>query len=268
LLDDLQRCEQLGIGLYNLHPGSTLGTDKDVAISQIANTINDVLLQTSFVKIVLENMTGQDRIVGSNLNDLRDIINRVNNKDRIGVCIDTCHSFSAGYDLRTETAFDTFWELFDDTIGYKYLSGMHLNDSKYPFDSKRDVHQNIGFGFLGLETFRLIMNKQQLQGIPLILETPQDEGQPDSRGTEIELLKWLEGKSKDDPEMIAKANDLQAKGAQERDKCQQEIDRKMQKMIEKATKTTRKRKVVHAEGEMITKKRTPAYENSNGTHSP
>lgn len=227
LLDDLQRCESLDIGLYNLHPGSSLGTDMDKAVAQIASSINEVHSKTSFVKVVLENMTGNpDRIVGTKLEHLASIISQVKDKDRVGVCIDTCHSFCAGYDLRTSDSFNKFWDHFNTVIGWKYLSGIHLNDSKYPFDSKRDVHQNLGLGFLGLETFRLIMNKPELMGIPLILETPleggvgQDNDEDSARRHEIELLRWLEGKEADDKEVLAKSKELQDKGRAERDKCQ------------------------------------------------
>lgn len=232
-LDDLQRCESLNVGLYNLHPGSSLGTDMDKAVAQIAKSINEAHTKTSFVKVVLENMTGNpDRIVGTKLEHLASIIDQVEDKSRVGVCIDTCHSFCAGYDLRSKEAFDKFWDLFEKTIGWKYLSGIHLNDSKYPFDSQRDVHQNIGLGFLGLEPFRLIMNRPELQGIPLILETPMEgtdqEGEA-LRREEIELLRWLEGKDADDDEVLAKIKSLQAKGRAERDKCQAVVDKKRKK---------------------------------------
>ncbi|ANB11204.1 DNA-(apurinic or apyrimidinic site) lyase APN1 [Sugiyamaella lignohabitans] len=214
-----------------MHPGSTLGSDKPSAIKQIGDSINEMHGKTEFVKIVLENMTGQDRIVGSNIADLRDIITYVKNKERVGVCIDTCHSFCAGYDLRTENTFNKFWDLFDKTVGYKYLSGIHLNDSKFPFDSKRDVHYNIGLGFLGLEAFRLIMNKEELQNIPLILETPiehEDGKTPDDdpRADEIALLRWLVGKEKDDKEVLDKSIQLQKLGAKVREKNLLVVDKK------------------------------------------
>lgn len=215
LLDDLQRCELLNIGLYNLHPGSAVGTDKSTAMARIAESINKLHEKTSFVKVVLENMTGNvDRVVGTRLEDLAEVIELVNDKSRIGVCIDTCHSLTAGYDLRTKDTFDAFWTRFDKIIGYEYLAGIHLNDSKFPYDSRRDVHQNLGLGFVGLETFRLVMNKPELDSIPKVLETPMDE--PEVRAEEIELLKWLIGRKADDPEFMAKADALQKKGEKER----------------------------------------------------
>lgn len=240
-MDDLHRCEQLNIGLYNIHPGSTLGTEKPQAIKRIASGINAGHGETKFVKVVLENMTGQDRIVGSRLEDLRDIIELVEDKTRVGVCIDTCHTFSAGYDLRTEDAFEEFWALFDKLIGYKYLSGLHINDSKYPFNSKRDVHQNIGQGFLGLEPFRLIMNKKELAGIPLILETPGSEDKSGIRQEEIELLKWLVGKTKDDADYVEKAEELLKSGEAERKEYQGKHDKAVSNKTAKSKGTKRKR---------------------------
>ncbi|CAN6653423.1 apurinic-apyrimidinic endonuclease 1 [Trichomonascus vanleenenianus] len=238
--DDLERCERLGIGLYNIHPGSTLGTDKDETIKRIADGINAAHKETKFVKVVLENMAGQGNVIGSVLEDLKKIIEHIEDKSRIGVCIDTCHAFASGYDLRTEEVFDKFWHQFDEIVGMKYLSGMHLNDSKAPFDSKRDLHQNIGLGFLGLEPFRLIMNRSEFEGLPLILETPlESEGSPndDCRGDEIKLLEWLIGRSSDDEGYLAKAKELQVKGAKERQEHQAKFDTKQKKSAAKNNRT-------------------------------
>lgn len=240
LLDDLQRCELLNIGLYNLHPGSTLGTDKSTAMARIAESINRAHTKTSFVKVVLENMTGNvDRVVGTRLEDLAGIIDLVQDKDRVGVCIDTCHSVAAGYDMRTEETFNAFWSRFDKVIGYKYLAGIHLNDSKFPLNSGRDVHQNLGLGFVGLETFRLIMNKPELDKVPKILETPVPDSQPESRIGEIALLKWLIGRQADDPEVLAKSDDLQKKGAAERKLNEAKV---LAKSLKQTTFRTVKRK--------------------------
>lgn len=226
-VDDLARCEQLGIGLYNLHPGSTLGSDKQETLQHIADGINEGISKTSFVKVVLENMAGHGNIVGSDLHDLAGLIKLIEKKERVGVCIDTCHTFAAGYDIRTKKTFDEFWDLFDATVGYKYLSAIHLNDSKAPLGSKRDLHQNIGLGFLGLEAFRLVMNKEELQDLPLILETPEDtKSDVDVRGNEIKLLEWLTGKSADDPEVLEKSKELQKQGAKERAEHQDKFDKK------------------------------------------
>ncbi|ODQ68520.1 major apurinic/apyrimidinic endonuclease [Nadsonia fulvescens var. elongata DSM 6958] len=250
-IDDLKRCELLGVGLYNFHPGSSLGSDLKESLTRIAEAINEAINQTTFVKVVLENMAGHGNIIGSKLEELAEVIEQVKNKDRVGVCIDTCHTFAAGYDIRTEDKFVEFWNDFDTTIGYKYLSGIHLNDSKAPLGSNRDLHQNIGLGFLGLESFRLIMNKSELQNIPLILETPPDPKRGDeNRAEEIELLTWLTGRSADDEQVISKSIELQERGAEERKKHQDQFDKKNKPAKAKAgttktqtsLKTTRKRK--------------------------
>lgn len=233
--DDLLRCEQLGIGLYNLHPGAAVGgADKAESIKHIAEGLNKGIKNTKFVKVVLENMAGHGHIIGSDLQDLADIIELVENKDRVGVCIDTCHAFVAGYDIRTKETFDAFWNQFDEIVGYKYLAGIHLNDSKQPLGSKRDLHQNIGLGFLGLEPFRLMMNKKELEGIPMILETPnpgaENKNVPsDVRGNEVKLLEWLIGKEADDEEVLEKAKELQKKGEKERKENQKKFDDKQEK---------------------------------------
>lgn len=240
-IDDLLRCEQLGIGLYNLHPGSTLGSDKDETLKYIAEGINEGIEKTEFVKVVLENMAGHGNIVGSDLNDLATLIKFVDNKERVGVCIDTCHTFAAGYDLRTKETFNAFWDKFDEIVGYKYLSAIHLNDSKAPLSSKRDLHQNIGLGFIGLETFRLIMNKAELEDLPIVLETPEDAKiDVDIRGNEIKLLEWLIGKEADDPEVLKKAQELQDKGSKERQEHQDKFDKKKETETKKPAKRQRK----------------------------
>lgn len=178
-------------------------------------------------------MAGHGHIIGSDLQDLADIISQVEDKSRVGVCIDTCHAFAAGYDIRDEDSFTKFWQKFETIVGYEYLAGIHLNDSKAPLGSKRDLHQNIGLGFLGLETFRLMVNKKELEGIPMILETPVDEKKvakegvsADLRGDEIKLLEWLIGKEKDDKEVLEKSKELQEKGAKERKEHQEKFDKK------------------------------------------
>lgn len=244
--DDLKRCEQLEIGLYNLHPGSAVGgADKKETIAHIADGINKGIQETKFVKVVLENMAGHGHIIGSDLQDLADIIEQVEDKSRVGVCIDTCHTFAAGYDIRTKETFEAFWKNFDEIVGYKYLAGIHLNDSKAPLGSKRDLHQNIGLGFLGLEAFRLLMNKPEIQGIPMILETPVDEEAvkkqgvlADVRADEIKLLEWLIGKDKeDDAEVVEKSKELQKKGEKERNEHQKKFDVKQEKETKKRKQT-------------------------------
>ncbi|KAK9367766.1 xylose isomerase-like protein [Lipomyces kononenkoae] len=214
-LDELHRCESLGIGLYNFHPGSTLGHKKSDAIRRLADNINAAIKATRFVKIVLENMAGHGNLIGSTFEDLADVIALVDDKSRVGVCIDTCHTFAAGYDIRTQELYDKMWSEFDKIIGLKYLSAIHLNDSKAPLGSNRDLHQNIGLGFLGLESFRILMNTKHVEGLPMVLETPNHKDDA-VWGREIKLLESLIGKSADDPDFVAKRDELWNKGAQER----------------------------------------------------
>lgn len=214
-LDDLKRCELLDIGLYNFHPGSNLGTDHEKALERLAKNINRAIKETSFVKIVLENMAGHGKLIGSDLEDLRKVIDMVEDKSRVGVCIDSCHTFAAGYDISNEQSYKEFWAKFDKIVGYKFLSAIHLNDSKAPLGANRDLHQKLGYGFLGLEPFRLIANDPKLQNIPIILETPV--GKDDLvYGEEIKLLEWLEGRSEDDKELVQKSEELSSLGAKER----------------------------------------------------
>ncbi|KAL8440229.1 hypothetical protein Efla_000355 [Eimeria flavescens] len=174
LLDDLRRCEQLGIQLYNLHPGSTVGDcSSEEGIKNIAAAVNRAHKDTSYVIVVLENMAGQKNVVGSKFEDLRDIIKLVENKERVGVCLDTCHLFAAGYDIRTAEKFEKVMDQFDSVVGYKYLKGMHLNDSKSDLGSGLDRHELLGKGKLGLEPFKYIVRHPTLfKDMPLILETP------------------------------------------------------------------------------------------------
>lgn len=214
-IDDLHRCEQLNIGLYNFHPGSSLDGDHNEALKKLAKNINRAIKETSFVKIVLENMAGHGNLIGSNLQDLRDVIDMVEDKSRVGVCIDTCHTFAAGYDIVDEAKWKEFWKKFEDIVGWQYLSAIHLNDSKAPLGANRDLHQKLGHGFLGLEVFRIIANDEKLHNIPIVLETPV--GKDDSvYGEEIKLLEWLQGKEKTDAEFIEKAASLLQLGLKER----------------------------------------------------
>lgn len=214
-LDDLKRCELLDIGLYNFHPGSSLDGVRQEALEQLARNINRAIKETSFVKIVLENMAGHGKLIGSDLHDLRKVIDMVDDKSRIGVCVDTCHTYAAGYDISDELSYNLFWAKYDEIVGYKYLCAIHLNDSKAPLGANRDLHQRLGYGFLGLEPFRLIANDARLHDIPIILETPV--GKDDTiYGEEIKLLEWLEGRASDEADMTAKSSELSALGAKER----------------------------------------------------
>ncbi|ORY83299.1 xylose isomerase-like protein [Protomyces lactucae-debilis] len=222
-LDDLHRCEELGINRYNFHPGSTASSSREKGIANLTGRLNQAIKETQFVTIVVENMAGHGNIIGGPLEELADIISQIEDKSRIGVCLDTCHLFAAGHDLRTQEAYDTLMGKFDRLVGFKYLRGMHLNDSKADLGANKDLHQNIGQGYLGLEAFRCLMNDKRLEGIPLVLETPCEDlnNKVDQAiwATEIKLLEWLVGKPADDKEVVAKAKELQALGAADREKA-------------------------------------------------
>lgn len=242
-LDDLKRCESLGIGLYNFHPGSVLKGDRQVQLKQLAQFLNRAIKETKFVKILLENMAGTGNLVGSNLKDLHDVIEMVEDKTRIGVCVDTCHTFAAGYDISNQESFDKFWKDFDSIIGLKYLHAMHLNDSKAPLGANRDLHEKLGEGFLGLEVFRIIAHADHLRGIPIILETPQPD--EEGYGHEIKLLEWLESvENPEDQELITKSEEKQQLGS----KSRKEQLSKWEIKQKKATKVPRKRKTASSEG--------------------
>ncbi|MBQ3153459.1 MAG: deoxyribonuclease IV [Bacteroidaceae bacterium] len=183
-LDEMQRCEQLGLCMLNFHPGSHL---KKISIEEcldkIAESINLALAQTSGVTAVIENTAGQGSNVGNRFEEIRYIIDKVDDKSRVGVCIDTCHTYSAGYDI--VGAYDEVFEEFDRVIGFDYLRGIHLNDSKKALASRVDRHDSVGDGTLGTEFFKRFMNDARFDNIPIILETPDEERWRD----EIALLR-------------------------------------------------------------------------------
>ncbi|KAI9812050.1 MAG: hypothetical protein M1827_004943 [Pycnora praestabilis] len=240
-LDDLKRCESLGVRLYNFHPGNTGPSPRPEAISRIADHLNLAHQSTKTVKTLLENMAGKGNVIGSTFEDLRDIIALVEDKSRVGVCLDTCHAFVAGYDLRNPSSFKAVMTQFDDIVGMKYLSALHLNDSKAPFLSHRDLHQNIGLGFLGLRAFHSVMNETRFHNLPMVLETPitvkktNEEGkekEEDDKGIwarEIKLLESLIGMDIMGEEFATKEKELSLKGKDEREKYQEQYDRKQKK---------------------------------------
>ncbi|XP_035694836.1 probable endonuclease 4 [Branchiostoma floridae] len=173
LVDELKRCEQLGLTMYNFHPGSSCGEiTVEECLTRIADSINLAHQQTSGVTTVIENMSCQGNTVGGKFAELRGIIDRVEDKSRVGVCIDTCHAFAAGYNLSTQAGFDQMMQEFEDTVGFSYLRAMHINDSKGDVGCHLDRHENIGKGKIGIEGFRRVMNDPRLNNIPMILETP------------------------------------------------------------------------------------------------
>lgn len=189
-LDELQRCEQLGIKLLNFHPGNHLNKHSPTeCLATIADSINRALDQTEGVTAVIENTAGQGTAMGYKFEQLAEIINQVDDKSRVGVCIDTCHAWAAGYDFSTEDGFRTTFESFEQTVGFGYLKGLHLNDSKKPLGSRVDRHDSIGEGAIGLDGFRFIMKDERFEGIPMILETPNTDRWPE----EIVMLEKFAG---------------------------------------------------------------------------
>lgn len=185
-LDELQRCEQLGLSLLNFHPGSHLmQIDEDKCLEKISESLNIALSQTQGVTAVIENTAGQGSNLGFRFEHLAKIIDGVEDKSRVGVCIDTCHAFAAGYDLRTEEECIKTFQQFDDVVGFKYLRGMHLNDAKSEFNSRVDRHHSLGEGNIGKTVFSWMMRDPRFDGIPMILETVN----PDIWMDEIAWLK-------------------------------------------------------------------------------
>lgn len=174
-LDELRRCEQLGLTLLNFHPGSHLNiVDADTCIVTIAESINMALDATAGVKAVIESTAGQGSNLGYSFEQIRAIIDKVEDKSRVGVCIDTCHTFAAGYDLATPEGYEATWQEFERVVGLEYLCAMHINDSKKGKGSRVDRHAPIGEGELGSAFFSKLVNDPRTDNIPLILETPDE----------------------------------------------------------------------------------------------
>ena len=175
-LDEMQRCEQLGLTMLNFHPGSHLNKiPVNDCLDRIAESINITLSKTTGVKAVIENTAGQGSNLGYTFEQIRRIIDGVEDKERVGVCIDTCHALAAGYDLTTPEGYTETWRQFEYIIGWKYFSAMHINDTKKGLGSKVDRHESLGKGMIGSELFQLIMNDPHMDSIPLILETPNTD---------------------------------------------------------------------------------------------
>lgn len=174
-LDEMQRCELLGLDRLNFHPGSHLQKiTEEESLDRIAESINIALDKTRGVTAVIENTAGQGSNLGFRFEHLRYLIDRVEDKSRVGVCIDTCHAFAAGYDLRTAEACDATFAELDRVVGFNYLKGMHLNDAMKILGSRVDRHMPLGEGMIGMECFRYIARDERFDGIPLILETPDE----------------------------------------------------------------------------------------------
>jgi deoxyribonuclease-4 len=174
-LDEMQRCEQLGLDRLNFHPGSHLKTiSEEECLRRIAESINIVLDKTKGVTAVIENTAGQGTNMGHKFEQLKFMIDKVEDKSRVGICIDTCHAYTSGYNIKTPEGFRETFRLFEKIIGFNFLKGMHLNDSKKELASRADRHDSIGKGFLGEDAFRMLMNDARFDNMPLILETPDE----------------------------------------------------------------------------------------------
>lgn len=188
-IDETRRCMQLGLDRLNFHPGSHLKQiSEEECIDRIASSMNETLSVTEGVTLVIENTAGQGSNLGWKFEHLAAIIERIEDKSRVGVCIDTCHMFTAGYDIRTREAYDATWAEFDRIVGFNYLRGMHINDSKPDLGSHVDRHDSIGKGKIGVEPFGFIMNDPRMDDIPLVLETIDET----IWAQEIELLYSLQ----------------------------------------------------------------------------
>ncbi|MDR0422638.1 MAG: deoxyribonuclease IV [Proteiniphilum sp.] len=173
--DEMKRCEQLGIDRLNFHPGSHLHRiSVDACLDRIAASVNLALEKTRGVTAVIENTAGQGTNLGYRFEQIARIIDGVDDKSRVGVCLDTAHTLAAGYEIRTREGYEETFALFDRVVGFRYLKGMHVNDSKKELASHVDRHENLGRGVMGMNLFTFIMNDPRLDNLPLILETPDE----------------------------------------------------------------------------------------------
>lgn len=187
-IDEMIRCEMLGLKYLNFHPGAHLNkVTEDECIKIIAESINIAIGKTEKVVAVIENTAGQGSNIGYRFEHLAQIIEQIDDKQRVGVCIDTCHAFAGGYDLHTREGYEKSFEDFGNIVGFRYLCGMHLNDAKKELGSRVDRHDSLGKGSLGIDTFKWIMQDSRFAGIPLVLETPDDT----IWAEEIKLLKEM-----------------------------------------------------------------------------
>lgn len=174
-IDEMQRCEQLGINRLNFHPGSHLNEiSVERCLDRIAESINMALERTTGVCAVLENTAGQGTNLGHTFEQLAHIIDKIEDKSRIGVCLDTAHTLAAGYEIRTRDKYDETFNKFDEIVGFKYLKGLHINDSKKELASRVDRHDSLGKGLMNMDLFSFIMNDPRMDDLPLILETPDE----------------------------------------------------------------------------------------------
>ena len=187
LKQDLQRMEMIPGNLYNFHPGAHTGQGKETGIAMIADALNQLMTPTMSTTVLLETMAGKGSEIGGSFEELAEIIRLVECRDKLGICFDTCHTWDAGYDLVDDL--DGVLRQFDDVIGLERLKAIHFNDSKNPCGSHKDRHEKLGLGFIGMKALKRIAQHPVLQGLPFILETPNDD---DGYIAEIHtVLKWF-----------------------------------------------------------------------------
>ncbi len=184
--DDLKKLEYIPNNMYNFHPGSHVGQGVDIGIELIINALNEILTEKQSTMVLLETMAGKGSEVGKSFEEIKRIIDGVNLKNKLGVCLDTCHIYDAGYDIVNNL--DGVLEEFDKVIGIDRLKAIHINDSKNPFESHKDRHEKIGEGSIGIQTFEKIINHKYLRDLPFFLETPNEL---DGYEKEISLLKSI-----------------------------------------------------------------------------
>lgn len=238
-VNDLIRCNTLGIRLYNFHPGNANATTHEEGIGHIAENINRAHEDsaTGNVVTVLETMASLGNTIGGTFEDLAAIIALVKDKSRVGVCLDTCHIFAAGYDLRDPEAYAATMDEFDDIIGLKYLKAFHVNDSKAPLSSHRDLHARIGTGYLGLRAFHNLMNDERFHGLPMVLETPIEIVNADGKkiedksiwAREIKMLEDLVGMDQESVQFKGLEAKLQEEGKDERERIMAQVEKKSKK---------------------------------------
>ncbi|MBS5334899.1 MAG: endonuclease IV [Clostridiales bacterium] len=187
MTDDLERMEYIPGNYYNFHPGSHVGQGVDAGIDMISEMLNDIMRPEQTTTVLLETMAGKGSEIGRSFEELKRIIDKVSLKDKIGVCLDTCHVHDAGYDIVND--FDGVLSEFDEIIGLKYLKALHINDSKNPMGARKDRHDIIGAGYIGKDAFAKILNHPKIQGLPCVLETPQESLA--GYGEEIKMLREM-----------------------------------------------------------------------------
>jgi AP endonuclease-1 len=253
--NDLVRCNKLGIRLYNFHPGNANATTREEGIKLIAENLNRAHEdpETGSVITVLETMASLGNTIGGTFEDIAAIISHVEKKDRVGVCLDTCHVFAAGYDLRTPESYAGVMKQFDDIIGLNYLKALHVNDSKAPLASHRDLHARIGTGYLGLRAFHNLVNDERLHGMPMVLETPVDSVDENGKkfedksiwAREIKMLEQLVGMDVESDEFKELEKTLHEQGEGERERVGGQVERK--KVKDAKPKAAGKKKVKEEE---------------------